>query len=72
MRHFGLAQAPLVEHLAEQTGVPWIVLDQEDLPQRLFGHPPSTCCGSFALVSQKSLMLRTRLSKASNCWGLLR
>jgi hypothetical protein len=38
----------------------------------LLGQWFERCCGSEALSSQKSLMLFTRFSKASNCTGLLR
>ena len=62
----------LVEHLAEQAGVSGIILDQEKYFDWFMAHPLHLCCGNLTLVSQKSLMLFTRLSNASSCTGLLR
>ena len=75
VRQFGVGATPLlVEHLAEQARVSRVVLDQENrLDAIALAHLASdACCGSLTLVSQKSLMLFTRLSNASSCTGLLR
>ena len=67
-----LLRALLVQHLAQQTGVSRVVFDQKKYLDRFSPHPLCSCCGNLTLVSQKSLMLFTRLSNASNCTGLVR
>ena len=70
--HFDLVRGLLLEHLAEQACVARVVLDQQQPDGGLAFHPLGLWRGSLALVSQNSLMLLTRLSKASSCTGLLR
>ena len=72
VRQLSVVRALLVEHLAEQAGVAGVVFDQQNRFDRFLAHPLCACCGNLAFVSQKSLMLFTRLSNASNCTGLLR
>ena len=67
----------LVEHLAQQARVAGVVLDDRrsaavrgrwaSIRARSSAH-----AGSLTFVSQKSLMLFTRLSNASSCTGLVR
>ncbi len=66
------ARAVLVEHLANQTCVAWIVFNKKNNVDRFPAHPLYLCCGNLTLVSQKSLMLLTTLSNSSSCTGLLR
>ena len=68
----GIASLRLTEHLCEQTGVAWIVFDEENPRDRNGAHIACREFGSFTLVSQKSLMLFTSVSKASSCTGLVR
>ncbi len=49
------------------TSSTWMACRPSPLRSSIIGR---RCCGSLTLVSQKSLMLRTRLSKASSCDGL--
>src|SRR5680860_278317 len=69
VRQFDVARALLVEHLAQQTGVSGVIFDQEQQRDRLLAHP-LCLCGNLTFVSQKSLMLFTRLANSSNCTGL--
>ena len=71
VRQFSVVRA-FIEPLAEQTGVSGVVFDQEDRFDRFLVHPLCVCCGNLTFVSQKSLMLFTKPSKASNCTGLQR
>ncbi len=72
VRQFGVVHALFVEHFTKQTGVPVIVLNEQQHFDRLFAHSFPLRCGSRTCVSQKLLMLFTRSSNASNCTGLLR
>src|SRR6202011_5562044 len=65
MREFGVVRALLAEHLAEQTGVSRAVFDQQKYFDGFLAHALCLCCGNLTFVSQKSLMLFTRLSNAS-------
>ena len=49
-----------------------VVFDQENRFDCFHGRQLCVGCGNLTLVSQKSLMLFTRLSNASNCTGLVR
>ena len=67
------SRALLVEHLAKQTRIARIVLDQQKRLDRFVAHPAlRSAAASLTFVSQKSLMLLTRTSNASSCTGLLR
>ena len=39
VRQAGFVRPPLVEHLAERTGVCGVVFDQQNRPDRFLGHP---------------------------------
>src|ERR1019366_9421725 len=66
VRQFGVVRTSFLEHLAKQTSVSGIIFNQEKYFHRLFAHPFCLCCGNLTFVSQKSLMLFTRASNASN------
>ena len=73
--HLGPLFAGPVEHLAQQAGVPGIVLDQQqrlDMVGLRFHPRACLCCGSLACWNQNSSMLLTNSSKASSWTGLLR
>ena len=72
MRQIRAARFVLMEHFAQQTGVSVVIFHHQNDPDRFLTHALCLCRGNLALVSQKSLMLFTRLSNASNCTGLLR
>ena len=72
VRQVGTVPTLLAQHLAEQQGVSGVIFDQEKLFDRFLAHPLCSCGNSLTFVSQKSLMLFTRFSNASNCTGLLR
>lgn len=60
------ARSLVVEHLSKQAGVARIILDQEKPLDCVETHAVCVRFGSLTFVSQKSLMLLTRLSKAFN------
>ncbi len=72
LRDFQAMRVMLVDHFAEQARVAGVIFDEEKYLDRFLAHSGRAPRGSLTFVSQKSLMLFTRLSNASNCTGLLR
>lgn len=66
VRECGVLQTLLLEHLAQQTRVARIILDQQDRSDRFPVHSACVCCGSLTLVSQNSMMLFTSPSNSSS------
>ncbi len=71
-RSIGIAKG-----LLRQAHIPGAVFHQKNLqwhavPPGTTAHSSGPFLGNFTLVSQKSLMLLIRFSKASSCTGLLR
>ena len=77
-RHVGcedqidIVLAVFAQHFAKQPRVAGIVFDNQQCLDRTGFHRSASNRGNWTLVSQKSLMLLTRLSNSSSCTGLLK
>src|SRR6202035_4209496 len=69
MRQFETIRSLLAEHLAEQTDISHVVLNQNNV-DRLFFHK-RTSCGNLTTDSQKLSMLFTTLRNPSRSTGLV-
>ena len=71
VRHHDVVRGLFPDHLAQEPRVSRTVLDQQESQEWALPHSSTRFCGSFTIVSQKSLTLWTRLSNCSRSTGLV-